>query len=310
MMENDWRLTTWALITASLMGLILCGVDAMGQTTAERKANLKAFIDARNDQQTLDVENALVPLGYTKLSEPSPTPPPTPAERTIFSTTHETGPNQLGGWEKYERAVYNSGTASVAVVELANAKSGRYVLREMASGSSGARCFALNDWSSGTRKPMPLKTNVTLYAYMPIRPAGQWLLLCGWKQVNANRTYNEPTVTCEFGPDMTYLRTNLKGATPTPAGTPPNNMIIAQPTASRVAFPIGRWVRIDLQVRHSTGSDGYARILQDGVKLIDYKGKTMRTGADKVEFELTCYGGSLGNNTTLYYDDVTITEPQ
>lgn len=299
-----------ALTIAALLGCT--SQPTAAQTASEVRTNLKAFIDSRTEAQLPAVEDALVPLGYQKLPEP---PPPAPAYRTIFATTHETGPNQLGGWEKYERAVYNSGTASVSVADIANAKSGRYALKQVISGSSGARVFCLNDWSTGSRKPLPYTTSTTVWAYMPKRPTGSWMMVLGWKQTGlTTRQYNQPTIVTEFGNDMTYLRFNIKGRTSSPAspGSEPALYYVTQPTASRVAFPVAKWVKLTLDVKHSTGPDGYARLFQDGVKVLDYSGKTMRSGTygNKVECELTCYGGNMGSNTTMLCDDFEMTEPQ
>lgn len=305
-----------ASLIAALIGCAAQPQPAAAQTPApiaDRKAALVSYVNASTETRVGQIEQALAPLGYVPPTGPVDPPPPQPG-RVIFTTTHETGPNQLGLWEKYERAVYNSGSASVSIAEVSNAKSGRYVLKETISGSSGARVFALNDWSTGSRKPMPYQTNVTVYAYMPTRPTGSWMMLLGWKQTGTNtRVYNQPTVDTEFSSDMTYLRANIKGRTSSAAspGSEPALYYVTQPTSSRVAFPTGRWVKLEMQVKHSTGSDGYYRLYQDGVQILSYSGKTMRSGSygDKVEFELTCYGGNMSANTTLLYDDVTILQP-
>lgn len=289
--------------TFAMMLAMLFGSTAMAQTTAERKANLKAFIDSRSDTQTLAVEDALVSLGYVKLSEPPP-PPPTTDRLLVWSTTHET--NNISTWNFGRTAIYNSGNGVTQIREISNAKSGRYALYQQvyADGSSGARCFITGDKDN---KPIPKKLYMTAWLYLPKAfKVGDW-----WNHMQlkerpsiggspVNPTLHLSLATDSQGRMYQRIYNWIAG----------QKVYYNQDAATRVYLPIGKWTKIEWYVDSRT-SGGSTWLKQDDKLIIERTGiKTISSDSYVLNWSVNAYGGSGPGQVTYYWDDCTLETPK
>lgn len=290
--------------TFAMMLAMLFGSTAMAQTTAERKANLKSFIDSRTDAQTLAVEDALVPLGYQKLGTP-PSPPPTTDRLLVWSTTHETG-SLSSSWNFGRTSAYNSGNGKTSIVELSNAKSGRFALSQSvtADGSSGARCFITGDKDN---KAIPKKLYMTAWIYIPksftVRDWWNHMQLKERTSVSSNDGYVDPTLHLSLGSDAGGLYQRIYNWIP-------GQRYYINQTGAKTYLPIAKWCKIEWYV-DSKVSGGSTWLKQDDKLIISRDNiKTIANDSHVLNFSVNCYGGSGPGFVQYYWDDVSLETPK
>ena len=81
-----------------------------------------------------------------------------------------------------------------------------------------------------------------------------------------------------------------------------------QAKGREVAFPVGRWVRVQMHLRLSDQKDGLVELWQDGVKLVEAGGQTLPlANAIYDDLEVGISAHSFGPAAaTLFVDDVVI----
>jgi len=83
-----------------------------------------------------------------------------------------------------------------------------------------------------------------------------------------------------------------------------------QPRGQEVAFPRGKWVRLRSHLKLSEKEDGVVELWQDGVKIVDARGRTLpqaHTIYNSFEIGISAYSAGP-EPATLYVDDVAISD--
>lgn len=232
---------------------------------------------------------------------------PPPSDRVlVWSTTHETGSLQ-SSWNFGRQAVYNSGNGKTSLVEIANAKSGRFALLQSvtADDTSGARCFITGDKDN---KAIPKELYMTAWIYIPKAfKVGSWwnhMQLKERTSVSSNDGYVDPTLHLSLASNNTGLYQRIYN------WIPGQRYYINQDPSKIVYLPIAKWTKIEWYVDSKT-SGGSTWLKQDDVLIISRNNiKTIANDNHVLNFSVDCYGGRGPGFVQYYWDDVELSTPR